>query len=163
MIERTLILVKPDGVARGLVGQIIQRFENAGLKIVGMKFIHIDKEFARKHYTEDISNRHGEKIRNMLVDYVTMGPVVAIVLEGVEVVEVVRKIAGSTYPNAAAPGTIRGDFAHIAKEYAIKNEKHVQNLVHASANKEEAKAEISLWFSESELFSYKTVHEHLTQ
>ncbi|HIH21283.1 MAG: nucleoside-diphosphate kinase [Candidatus Diapherotrites archaeon] len=159
MLEKTLVVVKPDGVQRSLAGKIIQRFEDAGLKIVGMKMVWIGKEFAKKHYTEDIEKRHGEKVRGMLVGYITRGPVVAIVLEGIEAVEAVRKITGSTYPSAAAPGTIRGDFAHMTKEHAITNDQDVQNLLHASGSKEEAKAEIALWFSEKELHSYKTVHE----
>ena len=163
MLERTLVVLKPDAVFRALSGRVIQRFEDAGLKIVGMKMVWADEEFAKKHYTEDISNRHGEKVRKMLLDYITRGPVIAMVLEGIEAVEVVRKINGSTYPGAAAPGTIRGDFAHMTKEHALSNDLDVQNLVHASGSKEEAKAEVPLWFSEKELHSYKLIHEHLTQ
>ena len=163
MIERTLILVKPDGVARSLVGEIISRFEKAGLKIAGMKFVHIDKEFAKRHYTEDIAARRGEHVRNWLIEYITEGPVAAMVLEGVEAIEHVRKMTGNTEPKSAMPGTIRGDFAHISYKHADEKKIPIKNLIHASATKEEAKAEISLWFSESELFNYKTVHEHLTQ
>ncbi|MCH7782040.1 nucleoside-diphosphate kinase [candidate division KSB1 bacterium] len=162
MIERTLILVKPDGVQRGLSGKIISRFEDAGLKIVGMKMDWIDKKFAEKHYS-DIGKRYGKRILNNLVDYIKEGPVIAIVLEGVNAVENVRKITGSTYPNEALPGTIRGDFSHISKIYANKKNKKVGNLIHASATKKEAIEEIKLWFSVSELFNYKTVHEKHTQ
>ena len=163
MIERTLVLLKPDAVQRALAGQIISRFENAGLKIIGMKLIHIDKEFARRHYTEDIAKRRGEQVRNWLIDYITEGPVVAIVLEGVEAIEHVRKLTGVTEPKSAAPGTIRGDYAHISYGHADQKKIPIKNLIHASGNKEDAEHEVPLWFSEKELFSYKTVHEHLTQ
>ena len=83
MIERTLVLIKPDGVQRGLVGEIIKRFESAGLKIVGMKMNWVDKAFAKKHYTEDITKRLGEKVRTQLLDLITMGPVIAIALGGI--------------------------------------------------------------------------------
>ena len=96
MIERTFVMIKPDGVERNLTGDIISRFEKVGLKIVGMKMCWVDKDFARKHYTEDITIRRGEKVRNLLVDFIKNGPVVAIVLEGVEAIEVVRKLVGST-------------------------------------------------------------------
>lgn len=156
MIERSLVLVKPDGVKRALIGEIIKRFEQRGLRIAGMKLIHIDKEFAKKHYTEDIAKRRGEKVRNWLLDYITEGPVVALCLEGVNAVELVRKIAGPTEPKEAVPGTIRGDFAHVSYSYADRNKKPIKNLIHASGSKEEAEAEVGLWFSESELFDYKT-------
>ncbi len=159
MIERSLVLVKPDGIKRQLVGRIIQRFEERGLKIVSMKMVWVDEKFARTHYTEEISNRHGEKIRTMLVNYIKEGPVVAMVLQGVSAVDIVRKICGNTYPDEAPLGTIRGDFAHVSKVYAISNNKDVRNLVHASANKEDAKKEIKLWFKEKELHDYKIAHE----
>ncbi len=162
MIERTLVLLKPDAVARQHAGEIITRFEKAGLKIIGMKMIHIDREFAEKHYTEDIAKRRGEHVRKWLVEYITGGPVVAIVLEGIEAVEYVRKIAGPTEPKSAQPGTIRGDFAHVSYGYADSKKIPIKNLIHSSGSKDEAKSEIRLWFSESELFPYKTAHEHLT-
>lgn len=159
MIERTLVLVKPDGVQRCLVGEIIKRFENAGLKIIGLKMAWIDKKFAEQHYTDDIAKRRGEKVRKNLMSLITMGPVVAIVLEGVNAVDVVRKISGTTEPSSAAPGTIRGDFAHVTYAYADKVDQAIRNIVHASGNKEEAKSEIKLWFKESELHTYPTVHD----
>lgn len=163
MIERTLVLLKPDAVQRALVGEIISRFESAGLKIVGMKLVHIGKDFALRHYTEDVAQRRGEHVRKWLVDYITQGPVVAMVIEGVEAIEHVRKLCGPTEPKAAAPGTIRGDFAHVSYGHADKHQIPIKNLIHASGNKEDAAMEVPLWFSESELFAYKTVHEHLTQ
>ena len=96
MIERTLIIIKPDGVQRCLVGRVIQRFEDAGLKIVGIKMIHVDKNFAKQHYTDDIIKRRGKKVRDVLLDYVTEGPVLAMCLEGIGAVELVRKISGTT-------------------------------------------------------------------
>lgn len=159
MIQRTLVIIKPDGVVRGLVGESIKRFEQRGLKILGMKLVHIDKDFATKHYTEDIAERHGKKVYEMLLNYITEGPVVAFVLEGVNAVEVVRKIVGKTYPGESPVGTIRGDYAHITKSYALGNNKNVKNLVHASGSLKEAKNEINIWFSDSELFEYPLDNE----
>ena len=158
MIERTLVLVKPDGVQRGLIGEIITRFEKVGLKIVAMKMHWINKEFAAKHYF-DVGQRHGKQVLENLVAYITEGPVIAMVLEGISAVDVVRKLVGSTYPNESLPGTIRGDYAHISKDYANKANKRVSNLIHASGKKEEADYEINLWFKPEEIHTYKTVHE----
>ena len=164
--ERTLALIKPDGVQRGLSGEIIKRFENAGLKIIGMKMFWADENFAKKHYREDLKikykdvlEKYGKDVRAELITYLREGPVIALCLEGVEAIKVVRKIVGSTYPEESLPGTIRGDFAHISKVYANSNNIMVRNLVHASENKEEAEIEISLWFKPEELHSYKTVHD----
>ena len=159
MIETTLVLVKPDGIKRGLVGEIISRFERVGLKIVGGKMVWVDEEFAKRHYTEDISKRHGEIIRKNLLKFIIEGPVLAMVLEGSSAISNVRKIIGDTEPKKAAPGTIRGDFAHISYKYSDDKEITVKNLVHASANKEDAKHEINLWFKNEELHSYKTILE----
>ena len=160
MIERSLVLIKPDGVQRGLIGKIISRFEDAGLKIIGMKMVWVAGDFAKKHYTEeDIAKRHGDKVWKLMLKYIQEGPVIAFVLEGVDAVNVVRKIVGSTYPNEAAPGTVRGDFCHISKEYANKENKQIYNIIHASANKKDADHEVSLWFKKEELHSYKTVHD----
>jgi len=157
--QQTLVLIKPDGVERGLIGEIIARFEKAGLKIVAMKMQWIDKDFAKKHYTEDISKRRGEKVRNALLDLIVSGPVVAMVLEGIEAVDIVRKMVGATEPKAAMPGTIRGDYAHASFSYADKVDKAIRNIVHASGNKEEAKYETELWFKKEDIHSYKTVHD----
>ncbi len=159
MIEKTLVLIKPDGVERGLIGEITARFERAGFKIVGMKMFWTNDSFAKKHYPKSIEDKYGKEIRDRIVDYLKEGPVVAMVLEGVSAIESVRKIVGDTYPYQSSPGTIRGDYAHISKDYANKNKRHVKNLIHASGNKEDAKVEIKLWFSDSELFEYKTVYE----
>jgi len=158
VVDRTLLLVKPDGVQRGLTGEILKRFETVGLKIVGMKMVWIDEEFAAKHYS-DIKVRRGEKVFNGLMGLITMGPVVAVVLEGVDAVEVVRKICGPTEPKSAQPGTIRGDFAHVSFAYSDEVNQAVRNVVHASGAKDEAKVEIALWFQPSELHNYPTVND----
>ncbi len=159
MIEKTFVAIKPDGVQRGLIGEVIRRFENAGLKIIGMKMVWIDKEFARKHYTEDIAKRRGEHVRELLLDYIIEGPIIAMAIEGIHAIEVVRKIVGPTEPKVAAPGTIRGDYTHMSFSHADNAKKSVKNVIHASGNAEDAKYEVSLWFTPKELHSYKTVHD----
>jgi len=155
MIERTFVLIKPDGVGRGLVGECIRRFETVGLKLVGLKMVWVDKKFAEKHY-----KTHTQKnFFRTLVGFITEGPVVVMVVEGVHAINNARKIVGSTSPSEAAPGTIRGDFAHISMAYADKNKKAGKNIVHASDSVKVAKKEIDLWFEKAELHSYKTVHE----
>jgi nucleoside-diphosphate kinase len=158
MIERTLVVIKPDGVKRGLVGEIIRRIERTGLKIVAMKMVWADKNFAKKHYF-DVEERHGKTVFESLVGYLTEGPVVAICFEGIKAISLVRKIVGATYPDEALPGTIRGDFCHISKDYANKNKRRVGNLVHASAKEADAKTELALWFSVNELHDYKISHQ----
>lgn len=154
-MERTLIVVKPDGVQRSLVGRLLQRFEDVGFKIVGMKMLWIDAEFAKKHYF-DLAERRGEHVLKNMVDLMTEGPVVAVVLEGVEAVENVRRIVGSTEPKSAPPGTIRGDFAHHSFKYTDDNDQGIRNLIHASGNVVEAKQEVALWFQNSEIHDYST-------
>ncbi|MEM1534975.1 MAG: nucleoside-diphosphate kinase [Candidatus Pacearchaeota archaeon] len=158
MIQRTLVLLKPDAVKRGLIGRIIQRFEDAGLKIVAAKMVWASKEQADKHYF-DLGIRRGEHVKKRMIDFLTQGPILALVLEGIEAVDVVRKMVGGTEPKTAPPGTIRGDFAHQSFMYADAKNKGVPNLIHASSSLEEAKKEIKLWFKDSEIHSYKTVHE----
>ena len=160
-LERTLVVLKPDAVARGLVGRLIQRFEDAGLKIVGVKMAQLDDEMTRKHYF-DLEERYGKAIYEANARAIQRGPVIAMVIEGVEAVPNVRKLVGGTYPNEAPPGTIRGDFAHQSKAYAISQDKGVANLVHASGNSDEAKYEVALWFGENEQFDYKTLAEAFT-
>jgi len=149
--ERTLVVLKPDAVVRGLAGRIIQRFEDAALKIIGVKMREIDADFARKHYF-DLEERLGAA-------FMQRGPVLAFVLEGEDAVATVRKIVGTTYPNEAQPGSIRGDFAHQSKAVAAATGKAVANLVHASGNREEAEYEVKLWFDPTELFEYKNLAE----
>ena len=155
MIERTLIIIKPDGVERALVGEIMKRFENVGLKIIGMKMVWVDRKFAEKHYAA----HKAKPFFKELVEFITEGPVVAFVAEGVHAVQNVRKLVGSTSPHEAPPGTIRGDFAHISMAYASQKGQGGKNLIHASGSKPEADEEIKLWFTKEELHSYSTVHE----
>ena len=155
MIERTLVVIKPDGVERSLVGEIIKRFETSGLKIVGLKMAWIDRKFAESHYSAHKSKSFFKE----LVDFITEGPVVAFVIEGVHAVHNVRKLVGSTSPHEAMPGTIRGDFAHISMAYASKKNLGGKNVIHSSGSKAEADEEIKLWFSDDEIHSYTTVHE----
>ena len=155
LMERTLVLLKPDAVQRGIVGNILTRFENAGLKISGMKMVWVGPEFSKKHYSE-----HVEKpFYKGLEAFITSGPVIALVIEGIMSVEIVRKMVGSTEPKKALPGTIRGDFAHHSYEYADKKGIAIKNLIHASDSSASAKKEIALWFKPEELHTYKTVHE----
>ncbi|MBT4648966.1 nucleoside-diphosphate kinase [Candidatus Parcubacteria bacterium] len=154
-LERSLILLKPDAIDRGLVGEIIHRFERVGLKLAGLKLVWSDKDTALKHYSEDLAERRGQKVRDIMVEMITSGPTVAIAVEGVEAVEVVRKMVGATEPKSAAPGTIRGDYAHLSFKHADANEMAVFNLIHASASVEEANDEISYWFQDFELHSHQ--------
>lgn len=186
-----MVLIKPDGVKRGLVGEIISRFEKVGLKIVAMKMVWVDKATAEKHYPvtraewiENIGKRAletyeeygrdpnedlddltptemGKKMAKWLVDFLTSGPVVAILLESDNAIATVRKIVGHTFGDKAVPGTIRGDYSQ-AKGYsgfAVKRAGH--NLIHASGNAEEAKFEKQLWFREKEIYSYKKLDEDM--
>ncbi|MBD3309605.1 nucleoside-diphosphate kinase [Candidatus Woesearchaeota archaeon] len=154
-MERTLVLIKPDGVQRGLIGKIIDRFEQAGLKMAGMKMVWVDPKFAKQHYKAHV----GKPFYPGLESMITEGPVLAMVLEGLHAVETVRKMVGPTEPKQAPPGTIRGDLAHHSYQYTDKKGIAIKNLIHASGNKEEAEEEINLWFSADEIFEYKTVHE----
>ena len=138
MIERSLVIIKPDGVQRSLVGEILKRFENAGLKIIGMKMVWIGKKFAETHY----SAHKAKPFFKELVEFITEGPVVAFVVEGVHAIDNVRRLVGSTSPHEAAPGTIRGDFAHISMAYASKKGLGGKNVIHASGSKREADEEI---------------------
>ncbi len=160
-LERTLIVFKPHAVQRGIVGEILARFEKVGLKIVGSKMLQPDVEHFHHHYETigKVITRRGEDVFNTTLKLMQEGPVLAFVLEGVEAVTLVRKLVGSTEPKSAAPGTIRGDYAHLSFAYADKVKSDVYNVIHASGDEEEAAAEISHWFSESELFSYETSHD----
>ncbi len=140
MTEKTLILIKPDGVQRLLVGRILERYEQRGLRIVGLKLVAVDRELAERHY-----DAHREKpFFAGLVEFIVSSPLVAIALEGLNAIAVCRAINGATRPHEAVPGTIRGDFALETG----------QNLVHASDSVENAEAELGLWFRPEELVSY---------
>jgi len=145
-MERTFVMVKPDGVQRGLVGEVVSRIERKGLKIVAMKMLQINRPLAENHYAE-----HKEKpFFSNLVDYITSGPVVAMVVEGKNAIKVVRNLVGATNPVEASVGTIRGDFGLDVG----------RNIVHASDSPQSAEREISLFFKEEEIMNYDRVDEH---
>lgn len=164
-LERSLVVFKPDTIQRGIMGEIITRFERAGLKIVGMKMLTPDYNHYFKHYEEigKMISRRGQKPFDVTLAMMQQGPVIAMVLEGVESVALIRKMVGTTEPKSAAPGTIRGDYAHISFDYADEQSVGVPNLLHASGDVKEAEEEIAHWFSENELFDYTAVHEKHTQ
>ena len=184
--ERTLLLIKPDGVIRGLCGEIIGRLERAGLAIVGLKMIQVSPERAEEHYSSDPAYltalggktlktyvKHerdpmvemgtadpfeiGTIIRGWLIAYMTSAPIVALVAQGPHVVDVVRKLAGETMPSDSAPGSIRGDFATISAVAANQLHIAVRNIVHASSSVEEAEREIATWFKPEELCPHRPV------
>ena len=159
MIEKTLVIIKPDGVERALSGKIITKFEEAGLKVIALKMVKVDKRMAMLHYTEDLARRRGKRIRTLMVDFISTGPVIAFVLEGVDSIGVVRKMTGDTEPRAAAPGTIRGDYTHVSYKHADSRKGPVKNVIHASSSKADAKREIALWFKKQEIQKYKSVHD----
>jgi nucleoside-diphosphate kinase len=139
-VERTLILLKPDAVQRGLIGALVGRLEQRGLKLVGMKFVQVSRDLAERHYAV----HKGKPFYAGLIEYITSSPVVAMVWEGKRVIELVRRMVGSTNPIDADPGTIRADFAvEIGR-----------NLIHASDSTATADYEIPIWFNESELASW---------
>jgi len=138
--ERTLVLIKPDGVQRLLVGRILGRFEERGLKLAGLKLVHVDRALAEQHYAV----HRGKPFFEGLLDFITSGPLVALALDGPNAIAVVRSMVGATRPHEATAGTIRGD---LAVETA-------QNLVHASDGPETATAELALWFAPGELLDY---------
>lgn len=182
-MEKTLVLIKPDGVSRGLVGEIISRFEKAGLKMVAAKMVKPSEDLANKHYpTErrefiegmgnksletykeagidpisdlgtDDAHEIGLKIQGWMVGFITSGPVMAIVLEGDNAIKAVRELAGHTVPAKADRGTIRGDYSDDTPTLANKEKRPIMNLVHASGDKAEAEFEINLWFTPDELNS----------
>lgn len=159
-MERTLIVLKPDTIQRGIVGEIISRFERAGLKMVAMKMVAPDEAHFHQHY-EGISkliSRWGEEIYRITLSNMTEGPVVAIVLEGVEAVAHVRKMVGTTDPKESAPGTIRGDYTHISRAYTNEIGSTLPNILHASGDTNEAAQEIKLWFNDDELYDYQTAY-----
>lgn len=185
MTERTLVVFKPDAVQRGIVGEILTRFERLGLQVVGGKMITVTEDLANKHYPTDrlefiegMGNKTlenyeeqgidpakdfddtdaksiGLAIQKWLVDFITAGPVLALVLEGPHAVSLVRKHVGHTLPYKAAPGTIRGDFSFDSSALANIDKRPLVNLLHASGDIDEAKFEIALWFGGDELHDYQ--------
>jgi len=183
-IERTVVLVKPDGVQRGLIGEVISRLEKRGLKIIALKMTKPSLEHIDNHYPKDEAwiERLGEKgfkvfdeygidpkdkmgtndkkeagkmVRKWLVDYLTEAPVVGMIIEGVHAIDMVRKLAGNTLPSKAEIGTIRGDFSVDSPAAANLEGRAIKNIVHASENVEEAEHEINHWFSQEDIFTYK--------
>ena len=163
-MERTLIIFKPDAVQRAVVGEILARFEKVGLKVVGMKMVRPDREHFYHHYETigKVISRHNEKVFENTLAGMSSGPVIAAVLEGVEAAALVRKMVGSTEPKSSAPGTIRGDYAHMSYAHADARDIGIPNLIHASGDADEAKLEIAHWFADNELFAYTTNHEKHT-
>ena len=183
--ERTLVLLKPDAVQRNLAGEIIGRFEKAGLKIVAMKLVLPTKEQTHKHYVKndaeiealgrrnieakkkggaivnDDPKEFGQKIIDRLMVFLSASPVVAMVLEGNNAIPIVRKMVGSTEPLQSDVGTIRGDYTLDSYDLADKDGRAVRNLVHASANEFDADYEIKVWFKKEELVNYRTVRERI--
>lgn len=189
--ERTLLILKPDAVKRSLMGEIIQRFEKVGLKMIAGKFIVISEEIAKKHYPDSVEWKQtvgqrtiddcekygidlisnvgttdplevGEIVKKWNEEFLLSGPVFAMIFQGVNAVERVRSLVGSTVPAKASPGTIRGDYSLDSAIEANKRSRTIYNLVHASGSVEEAEEEIKLWFSQGEIFDdYKLVYEDL--
>lgn len=165
-MERTLIIFKPDAVQRGIVGEVLSRFEKVGLKIIGMKMLSPDYDHYYHHYETigKMVSRRGEAQFQVQLGAMQEGPVIAAVLEGVEAVALVRKLVGATNAKEAAPGTIRGDYAHASLDYVNEHNVALPTVLHASGDTDEAKQEIDHWFTAAELFAdYQTVHEYFTQ
>ena len=144
-MERTFVMVKPDGVQRGIVGEVLQRFESKGLKLVAAKFMRIDEELASKHYGEHI----GKPFYEPLVKFITSGPVLAMVWEGKDSISTVRTVVGKTNPAEAGPGTIRGDYGMTTG----------RNIIHASDSPTSAEREINLFFQKNEVLDYTRIDE----
>ena len=184
-LQQTLVIIKPDAVQRTLVGEIIQRFERVGLKIAAMKMILAEPEIVEKHYSidpewkrkvgektlkkqkgaEEVNEAEaieiGDRVLKKLKNFMTAGPMVLLVLEGVHAVQLTRKLVGGTEPFSSDVGTIRGDFVLDSYTLADSSGRAIRNAVHASSSAEEAEKEVVLWFNPEELLVYKTVHEHI--
>lgn len=164
-MERTLIILKPDALQRGIAGEIISRIERVGLKIIAAKMLAPDYDHYYRHYETigKMVSRRGQRAFDLTLEMMQAGPVLALVLEGVEAVAQVRKMVGTTEPKAALPGTIRGDYAHVSFVYADQQGLGIPNLIHASGDVQEAAQEIAHWFKEEEIYAYETTHEKFTQ
>ena len=184
--ERTLVVIKPDGIHRGIIGDIIHRYERTGLKLVGIKMLQVTEDFVEKHYTLDPEWRRitGEKtikgyldkglvppindpyevtgkLLKKLATYMVSGPVIAMVWQGAHAVQIVRKVTGTTEPLMSPVGTIRGDYLLESYQMTDADERTIRNLVHASGSPKEAEDEIKHWFSDMELISYTHYREKL--
>lgn len=190
MIQRSLVLMKPDAVQRGIVGEILARFERMGLKVIGAKMLHPDRTFVEKHYPTTPENlkamgektledcklqgfnpielmgtddpeKLGYQIWEWGVEFLSSGPVIAFVFEGPNAISSIRNQTGHTLPTKAAPGTVRADYGLDSSVGSNTRKRAIYNLIHASGNPQEAEFEIKLWFKEEELVSYRRVHEDL--
>jgi nucleoside-diphosphate kinase len=161
LVQRSLVVFKPDAVQRGIVGEILSRFERVGLKIVATKMVNPDRDHYYKHYEEigKMITRRGEKAFNQNLEYMSSGPVIAMVFEGIEAVALIRKIVGPTEPKAAEMGTVRGDYSHMSFGYADARKIGVPNLIHASGDVGEAEKEIRHWFGVDEIQRYEVLSE----
>jgi len=184
--EKTLVLIKPDGVQRGLIGEIIKRYERTGLKLVALKMVVPTDEMVERHYLIDPQwkikagqksiesykkkglqppnnnpEEIGERVLNSLKKYLASGPVIAMVFEGINAVGIVRKITGLTEPLSSDVGTIRGDFTIDSYEVADVDNRAVRNLIHASGSSEEAEKEINIWFQPEEIINYRLINESI--
>jgi len=188
--EKTVFIIKPDGVKRGLIGEIISRIEKRGLKIIALDMILASKEEMDSHYPKDEAwiKRLGEKslanyrqygvdskeklgtdnpleigqmLRRWVVEYMTSGPIIKGVVSGVHAIDMVRKICGNSLPNLAEMGTIRGDFSVDSAVSANLNKRSIRNIIHASENKQEVENELSLWFKSEEIHDYKRAEEDI--
>lgn len=184
--EKTLVIIKPDGVQRGLIGEVIKRYEQCGLKLVALKMLIPSKEIALQHYSVDPEWTlktgtkaleaakarndqletddpiiYAEKIRETLKTYLSSGPVVTMVWQGMNAVGVVRKITGSTEPLSSTPGTIRGDFTIDSYSAANSDKRSVRNIIHSSGSVDEANKEIAIWFRPEEVLNYRLVTEEI--
>ncbi|MFA6185174.1 MAG: nucleoside-diphosphate kinase [Candidatus Shapirobacteria bacterium] len=184
--EQTLVIVKPDGVQRGLIGEVIKRYETCGLKLVALKMLIPTKELALKHYSTDpnwalktgtksfesykskgLSTpgndpiKFAETIREKIVDFISSGPVVAMIWQGMGAVAIVRKITGSTEPLASAPGTIRGDYTIDSYSSSDIDNRSVRNIIHSSESVDEASKEIPIWFDKKEILSFRLISEEI--
>ena len=182
--EKTLVIVKPDGVQRSLIGEVIKRYEQCGLKLVGLKMVVPSREIALKHYSidPDWASKTGnktfesyrakgletpgndpvefaEKIRKTLVNYLSSGPVVVMIWQGMHAVGIVRKITGSTEPLSSVPGTIRGDYTIDSYIASDTDKRSVRNIIHSSGSIEEAENEIKVWFKKEDILNYRLVSE----
>lgn len=188
--EKTLVLVKPDGVKRGLVGEVVGRIERRGLKVIAMKMLQVDRPHLEKHlptsmeWMERLGNKTlktfaeynidpvkaqgtadpkeiGKMVKESLVEYLMSGPVVAMVVQGIHAIDMVRKLAGHTLPVFAEMGTIRGDYSVDSPSVANVERRAIHNIMHASETPEEANNEIGLWFTPSEIHEYKRAEEDI--
>lgn len=188
--EKTILIIKPDGVKRGLIGEIISRIEKRGLKIISLEMIQATRDQINNHYPKDEKwiKRLGEKtlknyqkfgfdakkelgtiepleigkmVRNWLIDYLISGPMVKMVIKGIHAIEMVRKLVGKSLPAEAEMGTIRGDFSVDDATAANRDKRAIHNLVHASETAEEAENEINLWFAPEDIYDYKRAEEDI--